>query len=158
MAVYPWNDIAPRRRSGIRPSLFALDDESPGELVPDVQDSRSVKICFAGIQPNYEAVGVPLTTFMEREEARKAKLKEENIDKDSNDSIIEVDKEQCDSCGDRFEERSEVIIHLARKHFKPGLLNELLSAGWEDGEQTCPVCDETPGIEMAVHWETVGQV
>ena len=70
---------------------FTLDDESPGELVPDVPGSRRVTKCHVGIQPNYEAVGVPLTTFMEKEEARQAKMKEENIDEDSNYRIIEVD-------------------------------------------------------------------
>ena len=139
---------------GIRPSLFALDDESPGELVPDVPGSRPAKKCYVGIQPNYEAVGVPLTTFMEREEARQAKMKEEYLDEDSNDSIIEVDKEQCELCGDRYEERNEVIIHIAQKHFEQGLVNQLLSMGWEDGEQTCPVCEENPGVDMVLHWAT----
>ena len=36
-----------------------------------------------------------------------------------------------------------MIIHIAQKHFEQGLLNELLSEGWAEGEQTCPVCDET---------------
>ena len=38
-----------------------------------------------------------------------------------------------------------MIIYIAQKHFEQGLLNELLSEGWEEGEQTCPVC-ETPEI------------
>ena len=93
--------------------------------MPDVPGSRSVTKCYVGIQPNYEAVvGVPLTTFMDKEEARQAKMKEENIDEDSNDSIIEVDKEQCKLCGDRFEERHEVIIHIAKKHFEQGIWKE----------------------------------
>ena len=83
---------------------------------------------------------------MEKEEARQAKMKEENVDEDSNDSIIEVDNEQSGLCGDRVEERHEVIIHIAQKHFEQGLWNELLSEGWEEREQTCPVCDETPEI------------
>ena len=74
-------------------------------MVPDVPGSRSVTKCYVGIQPNYEAVVVPLTTFMEKEEASQAKMKEENIEEDSNYSIIAVDKEQCELCGDRFEER-----------------------------------------------------
>ena len=44
-------------------------------------------------------------------------------DEDSNDSIIEVDKEQCELCGDRFEERHEVIIYIAQKYFEQELLN-----------------------------------
>ena len=67
-------------------------------------------------------------------------------DEDSNDSIIEVDKEECELCGGRFKERHEVIIHIAQKYFEQELLNELLSEGWEEGEQTCPVCDVTPEI------------
>ena len=45
---------------------------SRGELVPDVPGPRSITKCYVGIQPNYEAVGVPLTTFMEKEEAKQA--------------------------------------------------------------------------------------
>ena len=94
---------------------------------------------------------------MEKEEARQAKMKEKNIDEDSNDSIIEDDygggKGQCELCVDRFEKRHEVIIHIAQKHFEQGLWNELLSEGWEEREQTCPVCDETP--EIRAKWVNV---
>ena len=39
-----------------------------------------------------------------------------------------------------------MIIYIVQKHFEQGLLNELLSESWEEGEQTCPVCDLTPEI------------
>ena len=41
-------------------------------MVPDVLGLRSVTKCYVESQPNYEAVGVPLTTFMEKEEAKQA--------------------------------------------------------------------------------------
>ena len=103
----------------------------------------TVNKCYVGIQPNYEAVEVPLTSFTEREE---------NLDEESNDSIIEVDKEQCKLCGEIYEDRSEVIIHIAKTHFKQGLLTQLLSEGWKVGDETCPACDEKPGVEMVLHW------
>ena len=53
----------------------------------------------------------------------------QNHESDSDESIVELEIENCVLCGDSFEDKDNLITHLARQHFQNGLLQELLSKG-----------------------------
>ena len=74
-----------------------------------------------------------------------------NDGNESDDSIIELDMEQCPMCTDNFESKQDLVTHLAKRHFEAGLLKDLRKHNWEDGSLMCPKCRDVKD-DVFGHW------
>lgn len=71
----------------------------------------------------------PFGEFDPLAETAQDEIGNQNHESDSDESIVELEIENCVLCGDSFENKDNLITHLARQHFQNGLLQELLSKG-----------------------------